>query len=590
MMLSYSMMCTRYALALLLMVVTSFAGAALTANASVRAFHPETRVTYISVTLSNPMSVPIGCRVEFSGYGYRAVQNEASLQVPPIPPGASRTVNVAVPLQNIGSGQVIEDNGNRMALPISAENYGTPNYKGYIHAADPANQLTDPQLDNFTYRLHSDAGSYGYSSSSSGTTRTLSPGDRNIAQAEAETLPENWVCYVPVKSLIIADSAERRLTAPQRDALDTWLAMGGTMMIYGSGEETTTPVTGGGAVIKVKENPVLDSNFTPNTNVQPFILGRDLASSGMPYRETRAGGRNGAFLLATLFLIIVGPVNYFYFARRQQIRMLIITVPVISIAFCSIIAVYFVMTQGFNRKGGSVSITTLDESTNRAVTFARHSLLTGLYPLGGFKFSPQTYFTSETGSDERSGADFDLTRGTVLRGGLFQPGIPFNYSTIMPYTTRERMLFDAEKGEIRNGFELPVKAVAVLDGGQFFRGGGASAGAVTKLTAVDEAEMAGMRGANYQAPQNVENPELLQGLKVAQLVGLLGKDLTVAELDTVTGMARTLAKGVEETSGPLYAALFDGIPPSSDSGVKITEGQNLHVLVGRASANGEATE
>src|SRR5690606_30526046 len=104
-------------------------------------------------------------------------------------------------------------------------------------------------------------------------------------------------------------------------------------------------------------------------------------------------------------------------------------------------------------------------------------LLTGLYPLGGFKFGPQTYFVADTGSEDRSGADFDLTRGTLLRGGLFQPGIPFNYTTVTPYITRERMLFDADKGELRNGFELPAKAVAVLDGDQYFRGGSAAPGA-----------------------------------------------------------------------------------------------------------------
>src|SRR5690606_1614190 len=144
---------------------------------------------------------------------------------------------------------------------------------------------------------------------------------------------------------------------------------------------------------------------------------------------------------------------------------------------------------GLQRKGGSMSITVMDDSANKGLTTARHSLLSGLYPLGGFQFSPVTYFLPNAADSNRTEADFDLTNTQNLTDGLFQPGIPFNYATLTPFTTRERMLYDAEKSTLRNGFEQPVKAAIVFNDGRYYLGGAATSGAEVKLELVDSARV-----------------------------------------------------------------------------------------------------
>lgn len=558
--------------------------AQLNVNSTVRAYNSAVSLTYVSVEVGNPTSVPALCSLEFKGWSSSS-SNEmiTRMDLPEIPPGSSRIVNVPVPSKDVNSGRLIHRNGRGdHPLTIQTSNYGNPDYKGYLNVVEPANSLTDLQLDAFTMRLHPDASRYGHSSSSS-TTRTLSEAERNISQMAPEAMPEDWRCFAPVYRVFIADSAERRLTSPQREALNTYLTLGGKVTIYGASEDWTETV-GRGERAYARSNPLLTGQYSKHAGGTPLEVFNDLNSAVSPYRETRGGGRYGAFSLATLFLILVGPVNYFYHAKRQQLRRIIITVPLISLAFCSLIGVYFIFTQGFSRKGGSISLTTIDEASNRAVTFARHSLLSGLYPLGGFHFSPQTYFLRNSG-DDSGGGQFDLTNELKLVSGVFQPGIPFNYSTIMPYTSRERLIYKDESGEVVNGFELPIKAVAVWDDGKFLRGASVQPGASLKLTAVDESEL------SAAMPIDIMQGERSDDVKVARLAMLAGQhQLDTEELNNLRDMAQRLAKDVNAAEGPIYAVVFDAIPKTSDSGVVISEGKNLHVLMGIMQAEGTQEE
>ncbi len=369
-------------------------------------------------------------------------------------------------------------------------------------------------------------------------------------------------------------SAHNRLTAPRRQAIDTWLALGGNLILFGE-EELTTKTAERGQIIRTTTNPVLADGYIAMWPHEPFGIAEKVSGLPMPYRVSTAGGRTGAFILATLFLIVVGPINYWYFSRRNDIRKLLVTVPLLSLGFCSLIAGYFVITQGFNRKGGSLSVTTVDEKTNRAVTIAKHSLLSGLYPLGGFHFSRDTYLLPKN-HEQRDSAQLDLTREIVLESGLFQPGIPFDYSTIKPFTTRERMIYDAGTGMVRNGFELPVKAVALLHSGHYYTGGAAASGEQVKLEVVDDSEAAAMK------PQ-----EQTQGHSAAaeRMVRLLGRQLMdTEEMEAAASLAAVVMDYPEETSETLYMALLDGLPKSAESGVEISDGRNLHLVIGRPGA------
>ncbi len=567
------------ALALLLCLEPAKVDAAVTVDSEIRGSNRNLNLTWVSVKLTNPMSRPLQGVLEFQSYVYRVGQSRAVLELSPVPPGATRHLNVGVPLSELKQGILKEANGDVTSLNLNTS-YWSGSTQPFLFASEQSQRPTDNEMDTFTYRMMpADARlhSTGHTSTGSGTTsRTLSPAERIVTHTPLTELPENWLCYIPLTYVIMQESDERRLTAPQRQALDTWLSSGGTLILFNSRTEGESEVVQHGTIMHVGPNPLVDPDFKANIHTDPFPLGSRVLASGTPFREETAGGRGGAFLLATLFLVVAGPINYFFFSRRGEIRKLIVTVPLISVGFCSLIGAYFVVTQGFNRKGGSISVTTVNEQTNRAVTHAKHSLLSGLYPMGGFHFGQETFFVPRL-DESYEAADFNITRERVLRGGYFKPGIVFDYATITPYTTRERMLYDAEKATLRNGFELPVKAVAVLHDGTYYTGGAAAPGAEVKVKAVDAASL----------PLTTETTIPSEKVQVQLLVYTLGQQiLGTAERDAAMSLAGETVALNRETSGTFYAAIYEGIPATSDAGVTITDGNNLHIVVGKAG-NGE---
>jgi len=560
----------RVALACLVCVMMGWAASAfsaVTVTSAVRGSGENAGVTWLWLRLQNRTTKPAKCKLELTGYTQSSGRSEMVVDIPAIPPGQSRDLNLAIPALQFYGGMVRDEDGSTEHISISSS-YGWERYVGFLHVADQARFLSEAEQDAFNYRVKPDRSSTHYGGmgpalATSATTPTLSVGERLMTQATPDTLPENWACYVPLYNVIMDEKVERSLSPMQQQALDTWLSLGGTLTVYGADSETTE-ARQAGRIFRVAENPLLDPTFVPKPDGSPFDMRDKLASLSMPYTELRAGGRNGAFALATLFLIIAGPVNYFYFSRRGQIRKLIVSLPVISLGFCSLIGIYFIFTQGFQRKGGSISLTTLDEGTNRAVNYARHSLLSGLYPLNGFAFARESFFLP-LNAKEGPAARMDLSKQIVLEDGLFQPGIPFDYATVTPQTTRERMIYDSEKSTLQNGFELPVKGVVVMDGERFYRGGGGAPGARIALELVDVADLAG--GAS------MDTKEIL----TRQLMGSSFSDEEFRAVNDLVTNAPTLNA---ETSGTRYAVMLDGVPKGLNSGIEISDGKNLHVLVG----------
>lgn len=564
--------------ALLVLLLAGRASAAVTVASQVRAFDDNSEITWVSITISNPMSVEARCQIKLTGYRTSGGSGEVRQALAPIPPGATRTVNIPVPVINSVSGVLYEQGAPEVYLNFSA---GWNNKKTVLYVADQGSQVNEDQLNEFTLRVAPEVKSrHSYSSSATATTPTLTEADRVVTQITPEVLPENWLCYVPLKCVIINSQVEKALSAPQKDALDTWVRSGG-WVVYTNADSSTNEALGSGIIEFMTGNPITGSNLVLDRYGADTGLARqNLRGLSMPYVQNRAGGRTGALILATMFLVVAGPVNYYYFSRKGQIRKIIFTLPLISLFFCGIIAVYFILTQGLQRRGGSMSLTLVDEGANKGFTFGRHSLLSGLYPLGGFQFGLQTYFQPLLNGDGRGfEADFNLSNTQNLTDGLFQPGIPFNYATVTPFTTRERMLYNADDSTLRNGFEQGVKGAVLYSNGRYYVGGAAASGGEIKLELVDDAQVA--KPANSAQVVAVVEP----------MVRLLGQQkLTSQELDNLTAMATGITPEDMVTSWVVYAVLLDGIPKSADSGVEISDGDNLHMMLGLISPAGEEQE
>lgn len=88
-------------------------------------------------------------------------------------------------------------------------------------------------------------------------------------------------------------------------------------------------------------------------------------------------------VLITLFVVLVGPVNYWLLARRQKLPLLLATAPAAAFAAIALLFAYGLITDGVGARVRMRSYTELDQRTGQAASWARISYYAGMAPAGG---------------------------------------------------------------------------------------------------------------------------------------------------------------------------------------------------------------
>ncbi len=95
----------------------------------------------------------------------------------------------------------------------------------------------------------------------------------------------------------------------------------------------------------------------------------------------------GAFLiLITLFVIVIGPLNFILLRRWRRQNLTMITVPLCALLMVLLLAGYALMHDGLGTRLRARSFTHLDQAKGQATHHARLSYYAGLTPGGGLKF------------------------------------------------------------------------------------------------------------------------------------------------------------------------------------------------------------
>jgi len=509
---------------ILLFLFTWNARAELKVTPQLVGFHEPCPCSCIRIVVFNPGDQKLSYRIELAGGG---MTNRINLRGQEIAPGEEKIHNMALPLLKAPLITVEDSAGDRTNTGMSW------NPKLFLNLCELEAWASEKQIKDFSDAYKLVRGNI-------------------VTQLEPVSLPENWLCYTPFRAVFVRESVFNRMPPSEKRALTSWVEAGGWLTVYHSSRSDTEKQMMG--TIRYQSynplaSPRIENDWRSSLEQWQKFYRSNVDRNRFPYITKTRGGRLGGFLLATLFLILAGPVNYNYFRKRKKIRMLLVSLPVISIAFCLLIVAYFFATQGFAKKGGSFSVTLLDEAKNDAFTFSRHSIYSGLYPVGGFRFSSNTLFYPLQTS---SGYSFDLTRDQHLESGLFNPSTNFHFFTAMPFQTRERLVYDPGDNTVTNGFETAVKDVFIRDGARI-------------LTAA----------------------ELLPGEK-KKLEQSTEKEIMPAFVDTLEKEEKVYYKSymIEFATGWIsrnqldYIFRFDGKTSSIQSGTSI-RGRGCHILVGK---------
>ncbi|VAX41494.1 hypothetical protein MNBD_PLANCTO02-2851, partial [hydrothermal vent metagenome] len=346
---------------------------------------------------------------------------------------------------------------------------------------------------------------------------------------EPTLLPESWLAYSGVDIVAVPLKTLTKMRRDARTALLQWVETGGTLIVYNVGEDFTKSEQLADG-LELKSHQHISQQWTSNNNVfsnfshrfyhQGMIIsfqddslftmkkvgkegfdarGRAKATSEWNYVlntitpqryswRQRHGvsprtmsddflkfhipGVQGvpvySFLfLITIFTIVIGPLNYFFFWRRKQLYLLIITIPIIAFMTSLSLFGYSIVAHGWGVKSRVRSVTFLDQQNNTAVSTARVALFAGMVPSGGLQFSPRTavYPLWKT-TDEFSSGTVNWSENQSFTTGWLRSRTHTQFLLTEHRTERGRLNIKNNadgKLSIENGLEWDIEAIVVID-------------------------------------------------------------------------------------------------------------------------------
>ncbi len=98
----------------------------------------------------------------------------------------------------------------------------------------------------------------------------------------------------------------------------------------------------------------------------------------------------GLFVLMLLFVIVIGPVNLLWLAKRKRKIWMLWTIPAISLLTCLFVAGFSLFGEGWNAVARTEALTILDETAHRATTIGWTAFYSPITPSEGLHFSYDT--------------------------------------------------------------------------------------------------------------------------------------------------------------------------------------------------------
>lgn len=205
-------------------------------------------------------------------------------------------------------------------------------------------------------------------------------------------------------------------------------------------------------------------------------------------------------VLITLFVLLIGPLNYWLLKRYNRLQLLVLTVPLAALLLTGTLFAYAVLSDGFGTTVRAQSVTTLNQHTGDAASWSRLSYYSGLAPGQGLSMPgdvvvyPIIPAWNDSGVDPSIGASRELfwvgDEARMTRGWL-RSRTPTQYLSIRARKSPYRLELMPAAGKIRAVNELgtTIRFVLVVDKeGKLFSGTNMAPGSKWVLEPIERAE------------------------------------------------------------------------------------------------------
>jgi hypothetical protein len=199
----------------------------------------------------------------------------------------------------------------------------------------------------------------------------------------------------------------------------------------------------------------------------------------------------GLFVLMLAFVVVIGPINLIWLARRRKKIWMLWTVPVIALVACLAVTGFALLGEGVSATSRTEAFTILDESSHRATTIGWTAFYAPIAPREGLRFgydtevapvAPEMWRYRGGGGGDRT-IDFSIDQH--LDSGWITARVPAYFKFRKSETRRERLAIrrSGDSISVVNGLGADIRALWLADrDGKIYSAKEVRAGAETKLS------------------------------------------------------------------------------------------------------------
>ncbi|MEX1041075.1 MAG: hypothetical protein WDZ51_10610 [Pirellulaceae bacterium] len=175
-------------------------------------------------------------------------------------------------------------------------------------------------------------------------------------------------------------------------------------------------------------------------------------------------------VLISLFVIVIGPVNYFLLRAMRRLNWLVFTVPLGAFIVTGTLMIYAVFADGFSTRTRIRSLTLLDQVESRGANYSLQAYYAGLAPSSGLHYPTDTaiHLREHNPHDDWQGnRELHWRDDQWLKQGYFRSRVTRQLLAIRPFETERRL--EIQEGEDQGGLRVtnlldtPILHAIVID-------------------------------------------------------------------------------------------------------------------------------
>lgn len=174
-------------------------------------------------------------------------------------------------------------------------------------------------------------------------------------------------------------------------------------------------------------------------------------------------------VLISLFVIVIGPVNYFLLRAMRRLNWLVFTVPMGAFIVTATLMVYAVFADGFATRTRIRSLTLLDQVEARGANYSLQAYYAGLAPSSGLRYPTDTAIhlrEHDPHEDSQGSRELQWRDDQWLKQGYFRSRVTRQLLAIRPFETERRLeIQEDDQGGLRvtNLLDTPILHAIVID-------------------------------------------------------------------------------------------------------------------------------